>query len=132
MVIAWTYTTTGPLGNGHYFERIDKNGNPNDADTIQISNSGGTYDERSIVDMGFLELVRQGIYPANSPYITSSLQVVDATIEETINGNHYWHRYNHDGYGEHANGSDYDGSGRFYRESAAFILLLPAKMPAST
>jgi glucoamylase len=61
--------------------------------------------------MGFLELVRHGIYPANSPYITSSLQVVDATIEETINGNHYWHRYNHDGYGEHANGSDYDGSG---------------------
>jgi glucoamylase len=61
--------------------------------------------------MGFLELVRQGIYPANSPYITSSLPVVDAALEETINGNHYWHRYNHDGYGEHADGSDYDGSG---------------------
>ncbi len=111
MVIAWTYTTTGPLGNSRYFERIDSNGNPNDAAMIQITNSGGSYDERSIVDMGFLELVRQGIYPANSPYITSSLPVVDATIEETINGNHYWHRYNHDGYGEHANGSDYDGSG---------------------
>lgn len=111
MVIAWTYTTTGPLGNGHYFERIDSNGNPNDADTIQIQNGGGTYDERSVVDMGFLELVRQGIYPANSPYITSSLQVVDATIEETINGNQYWHRYNHDGYGEHADGSNYDGTG---------------------
>jgi glucoamylase len=111
MVIAWTYTTTGPLGSGHYFERIDGNGNPNDADIIQIQNGGGSYDERSIVDMGFLELVRQGIYPANSPYITSSLPVVDAALEETINGNHYWHRYNHDGYGEHANGSDYDGSG---------------------
>ena len=111
MVITWTYTTSGPLGNGHYFERIDGNGNPNDADTITISNGGGSYDERSIVDMGFLELVRQGIYPANSPYITSSLQVVDATLAESINGNTYWHRYNHDGYGEHANGSDYDGTG---------------------
>lgn len=111
MVIARTYTTRGHLGNGHYFERIDSDGNPNDADMIQISNGGGAYDERSIVDMGFLELVRQGIYPENSPYITSSLQVVDATIEETINGNHYWHRYNHDGYGEHADGSDYDGTG---------------------
>src|SRR5712692_2159587 len=111
MVITWMYTTTGPLGNSHYFERIDSNGNPNDAAMIQISNSGGSYDESSIVDMGFLELVRQGIYPANSPYITSSLPVVDATIEETINGNPYWQRYNHDGYGEHANGSDYDGSG---------------------
>ncbi|HEV2579950.1 MAG TPA: glycoside hydrolase family 15 protein, partial [Ktedonobacteraceae bacterium] len=111
MVIAWTYTTTGPLGNGHYFERIDGNGNPNDTDMIQLTNGGGTFDERSVVDMGFLELVRQGIYPANSPYITSSLPVVDATLEETINGNSYWHRYNHDGYGEHANGSDYDGTG---------------------
>lgn len=111
MVITWTYTTTGPLGNSHYFERIDSNGNPNDADTIQIANGGGTYDERSIVDTSFLELVRQGVYPANSPYITSSLPVVDATLGETINGNHYWHRYNHDGYGEHANGSNYDGTG---------------------
>ena len=111
MVIAWTYTTSGPLGNGHYFERIDSNGNPNDADTMQNSNGGGTYDQRSIVDMGFLELVRQGVYAANSPYITSSLPVVDAALEETINGNHYWHRYNHDGYGEHTNGSDYDGTG---------------------
>ena len=111
MVITWTYTTTGPLGNGHYFERLDSNGNPNDADTIQNSNGGGTYDQRSIVDMGFLELVRQGVYPANSPYITSSLPVVDAALSETINGNQYWHRYNHDGYGEHANGSDYDGTG---------------------
>ena len=111
MVIAWTYTTSGPLGNGHYFERIDSDGNPNNGDTIQNSNGGGTYDQRSIVDMGFLELVRQGVYPANSPYITSSLPVVDAALEETINGNRYWHRYNHDGYGEHADGSNYDGSG---------------------
>ena len=56
-------------------------------------------------------LIGEGIYPANSPYITSSLSVVDAALEETINGNHYWHRYNHDGYGEYANGSDFDGSG---------------------
>lgn len=111
MVIAWTYTTTGPLGNGHYFERIDSNGNPNDADIITITNGGGSYDERSIVDLGFLELVRQGIYPANSPSITSSLPVVDAALGETIKGNQFWHRYNPDGYGEHANGSDYDGSG---------------------
>jgi glucoamylase len=53
----------------------------------------------------------QGIYPANSSYITSSLSVVDSTLRETINGHSYWHRYNHDGYGEHADGSDYNGSG---------------------
>lgn len=110
-VTSWTYTTTGPLGNGHYFERIDSDGNPNDGNTITISNGGGTYDERSIVDTSFLELVRQGVMPANSSYITSSLAVVDSTIEETINGNSYWFRYNHDGYGETSSGANYSGVG---------------------
>ncbi len=110
-VVKWTYTTTGPLGNGHYFERIDDNGNPNDGDSITIGNGGGTYDERSIVDSSFLELVRQGAMPATSPYITSSIAVTDATISETINGNRYWFRYNHDSYGEHDDGSNYDGGG---------------------
>ncbi len=110
-VPGWTFTTTGPLGNGHYFERIDNNGNPNDGNFISISNGGGNYDERSIVDSSFLELVRQGVMPANSPYITQSLPVIDATIKQTINGNDYWFRYNHDGYGEHADGSNYNGTG---------------------
>ncbi len=111
MVQNWTFTTTGPLGSGYYFERIDNNGNPNDGASITLANGGGTYDERSIVDAGFLELVRQGVFPANSPYITLSLPVIDASIKQTINGNSYWYRYNHDGYGEHADGSNYNGTG---------------------
>ena len=110
-VVQWTYTTTGSLGNGHYFERIDDDGNPNNGHPITIGNGGGTYDARNIVDSSFLELVRQGAMAANSPYITSSLAVVDATISETVNGNTYWFRYNHDSYGEHDDGSDYDGGG---------------------
>ncbi|MBE3567640.1 MAG: amylase [Thermogemmatispora sp.] len=111
MVQNWTFTTTGPLGGGYYFERIDGNGNPNDGASITIANGGGTYDERTIVDAGFLELVRLGVMPANSPYITLSLPVIDATIKETINGYPYWFRYNHDGYGEHSDGSNYNGTG---------------------
>jgi glucoamylase len=110
-VVNWTFTTTGPIGNGHYFERIDSDGNPNDSNTLNIANEGGSYDERSIVDSGFLELVRQGVMPASSPYITQSLAAVDATIKQTINGNDYWYRYNHDGYGETASGANYTGAG---------------------
>ena len=110
-IVNWTFTTTGPIGNGHYFERIDSDGNPNDSNTINIANGGGSYDERSIVDSGFLELVRQGVMPASSTYITQSLAAVDATIKQTINGNDYWYRYNHDGYGETASGSNYTGAG---------------------
>jgi glucoamylase len=111
MVQNWTFTTNGSLGGGYYFERIDADGNPTNSDTIAIANGGGTYDERSVVDAGFLELVRQGIFPANSPYVTLSLPVIDSTVKETINGNSYWFRYNHDGYGEHADGSAFNGTG---------------------
>lgn len=111
MVQNWTFTTTGSLTGGYYFERIDNNGNPNDGATISIANGGGQYDERSVVDAGFLELVRHGVLPASSPYVTLSLPVIDATIEQTVNGNQYWYRYNHDGYGEHADGSNYNGTG---------------------
>ncbi|HEU5227428.1 MAG TPA: carbohydrate-binding protein, partial [Ktedonobacteraceae bacterium] len=111
LVTNWTFTTTGPLSGGYYFERIDDNANPNDGHSLTLSNGGGTFDERSIVDAGFLELARQGVMPLNSPYITLSLPVVDSTISQVINGNRYWFRYNHDGYGEHTDGSDYNGSG---------------------
>ena len=111
MVANWTFTTSGSLGGGYYFERIDDNANPNDGHNLTIGNGGGTYDERSVVDAGFLELVRQGVMPSNSPYVTLSLPVIDSTISQVINGNRYWYRYNHDGYGEHADGSDYNGTG---------------------
>lgn len=111
MVQNWTFTTTGPLSGGYYFERIDNNGNPNDGATISIANGGGSYDERSIVDAGFLELVRQGVLPANSPYITLSPPIIDSTISQTINGNQYWYRYNHDGYGETSSGGNFNGAG---------------------
>lgn len=107
----WTFTTNGPLSNGYYFVRITPNGNPNDGSIINIANGGGSQPEASIVDAGFLELVRQGVLPANSPYITLSLPVIDSTIGQTINGNQYWYRYNHDGYGETASGANYAGAG---------------------
>lgn len=111
LVPDWTFTTTGSLGSGYYYERIDDDANPNDGHSLTLGNGGGTYDERSIVDAGFLELVRQGDTSANDPYITKSIAVVDATISETVNGNQYWFRYNHDGYGEHSDGSNYNGTG---------------------
>jgi glucoamylase len=110
-IAKWTYTTTGPLGDGHYFVHASTNGNPDSNANITLADHGGSYDQRAIVDTSFLELVHQGILPANSPYITSSLQVVDATISQTIKGHQYWYRYNHDGYGEQTNGNNFNGTG---------------------
>ncbi|MCU1676669.1 MAG: glucoamylase [Frankiales bacterium] len=110
-VVDWTFTTTGPLGDGKYFERIDDNGNPNDGHSLDINNGGGSYDERSIVDAGFLDLVRLGVVPPNDAHVAGSLPEVDSTIKVSTPNGDYWYRYNHDGYGEKADGSPYDGTG---------------------
>ncbi|HEX2773143.1 MAG TPA: glucan 1,4-alpha-glucosidase [Micromonosporaceae bacterium] len=110
-VAGWTFTTTGPIGDGRYFERIDDNGNPNDGHILDINNGGGSYDERSIVDAGFLDLVRLGVTPADDPHVAASLAEVDATIKVDTPNGPMWYRYNHDGYGEKADGNPYDGTG---------------------
>ena len=107
----WTFTTTGPLGDGQYFERIDDDGNPNDGHPLDINNGGGTHDERSVVDAGFLDLVRLGVLPATDPAVLASLPEVDSTISVATPEGTMWHRYNFDGYGEKADGSPYDGTG---------------------
>ncbi|GAB2755974.1 glucan 1,4-alpha-glucosidase [Amycolatopsis magusensis] len=110
-VSGWTFTTSGPLGDGRYFERIDGNGNPNDGQNIFIQNGGGNHDERSIIDAGFLELVRLGVKPPADPDVAASLPEVDSTLKVTTPNGPMWYRYNHDGYGETASGGPYTGAG---------------------
>jgi glucoamylase len=107
----WTFTTTGSLGDGHYYERIDNDANPNDGGSVYIQNGGGNFDERSIVDAGFLELVRLGDKPANDPSVAGSLPEVDAALKVNTPEGPMWHRYNHDGYGETATGGPFTGAG---------------------
>ena len=56
----WTATSNGPHAKGSYYLRITENDDPNDGARIEINSGGGVYDEREIVDAGFLELVRLG------------------------------------------------------------------------
>lgn len=65
-----------------------------------------------IVDAGFLELVRYGIRPADDPIIRDSLRVVDAVLKVDTPLGPAWRRYNHDGYGQRADGGPYEGSGQ--------------------
>jgi glucan 1,4-alpha-glucosidase len=110
-VESWTFTTTGPLGDGRYFERIDGTGDPDDGAVLSINNGGGDWGEREIVDAGFLELVRLGVRPPDDPAVAESLAEVDATLRVTTPNGPMWYRYNHDGYGEKDDGAPYDGTG---------------------
>jgi glucan 1,4-alpha-glucosidase len=104
---AWTLTTTGPYGSGRYFIRVSKTGDPNAAISYTLGNGIiGNFDQRSIVDAGFLELVRLGILPARDPDIGASLAVIDNTIERQTDSGPGWYRYgtsdpgSEDGYGD--------------------------------
>jgi glucoamylase len=105
----WTAASNGPQAKERYFLRITENNDPNDGARIEINSGGGTYDEREIVDAGFLELVRLGIRPADDPLIVKSLAIVDELIKVETPAGAGWYRYNHDAYGECADGGDYDG-----------------------
>jgi len=116
----WTVTTCGDLVQGfptHYIrinpgepEPPDRHADPNRT-TIQLANGGGLYPARHIVGGDFLQLVRFGIRAADDPIVLSSLEVIDRVLRRDLPQGPCWRRYNHDGYGQKADGSAFDGSG---------------------
>ena len=98
----WSVTTNGPLASHPYFIRLSKTGDPNAAISYNVGNGGPTLDQRSVIDAGFLELVRLGLLPFNDTDVTASLPVVDANIKTDTASGPGWHRYNGDGYGDGA------------------------------
>jgi glucoamylase len=66
---------------------------------------------KDIVDAGFLELVRYGIRKAGSELMEDSLRVIDTVLKVETPFGPCWRRYNHDGYGNHADGKPYTGWG---------------------
>ena len=83
-----------------YFIRLSKTGDPNAAITYNVGNGGPTLDQREVIDAGFLELVRLGVFPPDDPDVLRSLPVVDATIQRSTPNGPGWLRYNGDGYGD--------------------------------
>jgi glucoamylase len=112
---AWTVTTNGPYISSSvpsYFIRITKPSpdgsiNPNADVTYTLNNGNMTsVDQRSVIDAGFLDLVRLGVLPASDPDVQNSLKVVDDTIERQTNSGPGFYRYGYsstestDGYGD--------------------------------
>jgi glucoamylase len=64
-----------------------------------------------LVSPDALALVRFGLREANDPRITDSVKVIDALLKFETSKGPLWHRYNDDGYGEHADGEPFDGTG---------------------
>ena len=60
----------------------------------------------------FLQLVRYGLRRPDDAWIVDTLKVVDRLLKVDTPSGPVWRRYNDDGYGEHEDGSPFDGTGR--------------------
>jgi glucoamylase len=107
-----TFTTDGYWGGHRYYERIDPTQDPNDSRTLHFDE--GDFYAHDVADFGFLDLVRLGVVAPNDPNVSTSLSPSasafdgNSTVQVTMpNGDIYFHRYNHDNYGE----SDSDCTG---------------------
>jgi len=64
------------------------------------------------IGVDFLQLVRYGLRAADDPLVLDTLKIVDACLRVDLPQGPCWYRYTGDGYGEHDDGSAYDGTGR--------------------
>jgi glucoamylase len=80
---------------------------------VPIRNRRGDLGLRGDQQIGteFLQLVRFGLRRADDPLILGSLTLADALLRTDTPAGPVWHRYLGDGYGEHEDGSAFDGTG---------------------
>ncbi|MGA7220316.1 MAG: glucan 1,4-alpha-glucosidase [Candidatus Sulfotelmatobacter sp.] len=122
----WVYATGGDLaqqiGVDGYYVRIA----PPDSDSAASPTQGfvpiknrppgqnpGQDMERAfhIISPDSLALVRFGLRAPDDPRILNTIKVIDALLKVQLPQGPCWYRYNGDGYGEHKDGSPFDGSG---------------------
>jgi glucoamylase len=55
--------------------------------------------------------VRFGLRAASDARVQNTVRVIDHLLRDELPGGSVWHRYNGDGYGEHDDGTPFDGTG---------------------
>jgi glucoamylase len=119
----WTYATgtdlAQQLGIEGYYVRIA----PPDADIAAASPTQGFVPIKNrppgqdgdrayhILSPDALALVRFGLRAPDDPRILNTLRAIDALLSVELPQGPCWYRYNGDGYGEHNDGSAFDGTG---------------------
>ena len=118
----WVYANGGDLANqlgiDGYYVRIA----PPDTDGfasptlgfVPIKNRPPGQDQMRayhIISPDALALVRFGLRAPDDPRILNTLRAIDALLSVELPQGPCWYRYNGDGYGEHKDGSAFDGTG---------------------
>jgi glucoamylase len=101
---AWTFTSSGGVGNGKYYQRIEAGGgpdqpwDPNDDARYWIANGGAHMREKDVLDGGFLELVRFGVRRARDYHIMETISDYDSHLRVQTNKGPSYFRYTGDRY----------------------------------
>ncbi len=118
----WIYvsgtTLAEKLGIEGYYVRISpidvsEAGSPKDG-YVPIKNrppSDTNMKATHIISPDALALVRLGLRSGKDPRIVNTVKAIDEMLKVETPSGPSWHRYNDDGYGEHEDGSPFDGTG---------------------
>jgi glucoamylase len=115
---SWTYAVdtelSRKLGVDGYYVRIGNSTANALRGQVAIRNhpdANASLEADRLVSPDALALVRFGLRAADDPRIRNTVAVIDAVLKRELESGTYWYRYNDDGYGEHEDGSPFDGSG---------------------
>ena len=117
----WTYATntelSRQLGIDGYYMRIGfagRDGAYGSRGLIPIRNrpdGNEALEAGLLVSPDALAYVRFGLRAPDDPRILNTVAAIDALLRRELPTGSYWYRYNDDGYGEHADGAPFNGSG---------------------
>jgi glucoamylase len=118
----WVYANGGDLAQqlgvqGYYVRiappEVDGAASPTQGFVPIKNKPPGQDGERAyhIISPDALALVRFGLRAADDPRILNTLRAIDALLAVELPQGPCWYRYNGDGYGEHKDGSAFDGTG---------------------
>ena len=118
----WTFVGDTPLANeiaveGYYIRTapadvLTRDGAQSEAVRILNLDHDPGLPANAQIATDFLQLVRYGLRRADDPAIIDTLKVVDRLLKVDTPNGPVWRRYDNDGYGEHEDGSAFDGAGR--------------------
>jgi glucoamylase len=118
---SWTYVVdtvlSRKLGIEGYYIRIGNPQSSGKADERKLvpirnrSDGNAALEADLLVSPDALALVRFGLRSPHDPRIVNTVAAIDAVLKRELPAGPYWYRYNDDGYGEHAGGRPFDGSG---------------------
>jgi glucoamylase len=94
--------------------KLTGSGDPRGQLDVHVKNVGASEDTRAashLISPDALALVRFGLRAADDSRIRDTTKVIDALLKVETPTGPAWHRYNDDGYGEHEDGSPFDGTG---------------------